>query len=156
MVKVYMWRCNYHPDMEKLRELLRKVTHMQKLNILQQTKDGWDRTALHEAAYRDDAEMITTILSSLQSSDRLRLVVMKNGDDSTPLHEAASKGHRESVDAILNLLSEGQLKQLLTEEGINGKTALGVSSMSGKTHILVFRSLSIILAPEKFKSIQSL
>ena len=68
MMRDYVRKSEYHPDIEKLRELLSKVTDEQKLNTLLQTKISWtDRTALHVAANRDDAEMITTILSSLSS-----------------------------------------------------------------------------------------
>ena len=65
MMREYERNPEYHLDIEKLRELLSKVTDEQKLNILQQTKNRWDgKTALHEAVYRDDAEVIATIISS--------------------------------------------------------------------------------------------
>ena len=122
----------YHRDIGKLRELLSKVTDEQKLNILQQTKDGLDMTALDEAAYRDDAEMITTILSSLQSSDRLDLLMMRDDVMCIPLHLAASEGHIESVKAILNSLTADQQMLLLTVQGgCHGETA--VETTSGKT-----------------------
>ena len=127
MMRQYVRRSEY-PDTEKLRELLSKVTDKEKLNILQQTKIRWDMTALHEAAYRDDAEMITTILSSLQSSDRLKLLMMRDNMTRTSLHAAASGSHTESVKAILNSLTADQQTQLLTEEGFCGKTAVDVSS----------------------------
>ena len=123
-----MRRSEYHPDTEKLRELLSQVTHEQKLDILQQTKDAWDRTALHKAANRDDAEMITTILSSLRSSDRLKLLMMRDILlEFTPLHRAARRGHTESVKAILNSLTADQQMQLLTEERC-GRTAVEITS----------------------------
>ena len=114
--------------MEKLRELLSKVTDEQKLNILQQTKSGRDRTALHVAAYRDDAEMITTILSSLQSSDRLKLLMMRDYEQHTPLHTTASMRQTESVKAILNSLTADQQMQLLAEEDEDGETAVEMAS----------------------------
>ena len=114
--------------MEKLRKLLSKVTDEQKLNILQQTKSGRDRTALHLAAYRDNAEMITTILSSLQSSDRLKLLMMRDDDKCTPLHLAAWRGHTESVKAILNSLTADQQMQLLAVEDGYDKTAVEMAS----------------------------
>ena len=123
-----MRRCNYHPDIEKLRELLSKVTDAQKLNILQQTKDEWYSTALHEAADRDDAEMITTILSSLQSEDRLKLLMMRDNVKCTSLHAAASEGHTESVKAILNSLTADQQMQLLAVEDEDGETAEKMAS----------------------------
>ena len=131
IVKEYVRRCNYHPDMEKLRELLSKVTDEQKLNILQQTKSERYSTALRKAAERDDAEMITTILSYLQPSDRLRLLMMKDNVKRTPLHEAASEGHTESVKAILNSLTADQQMQLLIAECRDYKTA--VEWASGET-----------------------
>ena len=128
MMREYVRRSEYHPDMEKLRELLSKVTDEQKLNILQQTKSERHSTALHEAAYRGDAEMITTILSSLQSVNRLKLLMMKNYLKHTPLHLAALRGHTESVKAILNSLTADQWMQLLTEEGKFGVTSFQLAS----------------------------
>ena len=134
IVKEYVRRCNYHPDMEKLRELLSKVTDEQKLNILQQTKSERYSTALHKAADRDDAEMITTILSYLQPSDRLRLLMMKDNVKRTPLHEAASEGHTESVKVILNSLTADQQMQLLTAEKYwHGTCRTAADMASGQT-----------------------
>ena len=132
MISVYGRRSEYHPDKEKLRDLLSKVTDEQKLNILQQTKIGRDRTALHEAAYRDDVEMIAIILSSLQSEDRLKLLMMRI-ERCTPLHAAAVwGGHKESVKAVLNSLTADQQMQLLAVEGGRvGQTA--VERASGET-----------------------
>ena len=115
-----MRRWCYHPDTEKLRELLSKVTDEQKLNILQQTKSRRScMTALHVAAYRDDAKMINTILSSLQCSDRLKLLMMENYEKRIPLHIAAQRGHTESVKAILSSLqSSDRLKPLMMKNRI--------------------------------------
>ena len=131
-MKKYVRNSEYHPDIEKLRDLLSKVTDEQKLNILQQTKSEKDRTALHAAERIADAEVITTILSSLQSSDRLKLLMMKDYWMFTPLHAAAWRGHTESVKAILNSLTADQQMQLLTEEdGWLRETA--VEKASGET-----------------------
>ena len=123
-----MRRSEYHPDMKKLRELLRKVTDEPKLNILQQTKIGRDMTALHVAAYRGDSAMMTTILSSLQSSDRLKLLMMRDHFWCTPLHTAAFEGHTESVKALLNSLTADQQMELLSAEDKDGKTAVEMAS----------------------------
>ena len=131
MMREYVRSSKYHRDIEKLRELLSKVTDEQKLNILQQTKSEKDRTALHAAERIADAEVITTILSSLQSSDRLKLLMMKDYWMFTPLHAAAWRGHTESVKAILNSLTADQQMQLLTAEDLYGKTA--VEWASGET-----------------------
>ena len=128
MMREYVRRSEYHPDIEKLRELLSKVTDEQKLNILQQTKSEKDRTALHVAAYRGDAEMITTILSSIQTADRLKSLMMRDFIKRTPLHAAAWRGHTESVKAILNSLTADQQMQLLTEGDRYGKTAVEMAS----------------------------
>ena len=127
MMREYV-RGSEYPDIEKLRELLSKVIDEQKLNILQQSKSEEDNTALHEAAYRDDAEMITTILSSIQFSDRLKPLMMKDIMQDTPLHLAALEGHTESVKAILDSLTADQQMQLLTEEDEDGKTAEEMAS----------------------------
>ena len=126
----------YHPDIEKLRDLLSKVTNERKLNILQQTKSESGVTVLHIAADRGDAEMIKTILSSLQSEDRLKLLMMRDVMKRTPLHRAASEGDTESVKALLNSLTADQQIHLLPEEDVYGKTA--VEMASGETADLLF------------------
>ena len=83
---------------------------------------------IHEAAYRGDAEMITTILSSLQSSDRLEPLMMRGDDKRTPLHTAVWGGHTESVKAILDSLTAVQQMQLLTVEDEDGETAVEMTS----------------------------
>ena len=127
-MREYVRSSKYLPDIEKLRELLSKVTYEQKLNILQQTKSERHSTALRKAAYRDDAEMITTILSSLQSSDRLKLLMMRDNMKHTALHIAALRCHTESVKAILDTLTAAQQIQLLTAEDGYGKTAVEMAS----------------------------
>ena len=127
-MREYVRSSEYHPDIEKLRELLSKDTNEQKLNILQQTKNRSDETALHKAAYRGDADVITTILSSLQSSDRYYFLFMGDFRELTPLHTAASEGHTESVKAILNSLTADQQMKLLTEEDRYDKTAVEMAS----------------------------
>ena len=150
-MREYVRESEYHPDMEKLRELLSKVTDALKLNILQQTKGKWtDRTALHKAAGRDDAEMITTILSSLQSSYRLQLLMMKDNMRCTSLHKAASVDHTESVKAILSSLTADQQIQLLTAEDEDGETA--VEMASGETaDVLIRYSMNAIREARKGK-----
>ena len=151
MMREYVRRSEYHPDIEKLRELLSKVTDGQRLNILQCSRRGHRESiiksfgphylpiptgeecdrVLDKAAYRDDAEMITTILSSLQSSDRLKLLMMRDDMKRTSLHRAASAGHTESVKTILNSLTADQQMQLLPVEDVDGETA--VEMAFGKT-----------------------
>ena len=130
MMREYASNSKYQPDMEQLRDLLSKVTDEQKLNILQQSKSERYSTALHEAADRGDAEMLTTILSSIQSSDRLKLLMMRDFRKHTPLHTAARRGHTESVKAILNSLTADQQMQLLTVERdwYGNKTAVEMAS----------------------------
>ena len=153
MLEKYVRRWyEYDPDIKKLRELLSKVTDEQKLNILQQTKDWWDRTALHEAAYRDDAQMITTILSSFQSSDRLKLLTMRDYRQRTPLHAAVWRGHTDSVKAILNSLTADQQMQLLTVEDGSWRGKIAVEMASGETSdVLIRYSMNAIRETRKGK-----
>ena len=81
--------------------------------------------------------MITTILSSLQSSDRLKLLMMRDNMKPTPLHIAAWGGHTESVKAILNSLTADQQMLLLTVNDRDGETA--VEMASGETADLLIR-----------------
>ena len=150
MTRDYVRESGYHPDEKKLRDLLSQVTYEQKLNILQETKNRWVETALHEAARRGDAEMITTILSSLQSEDRLKLLMLKECRGCTPLQKAAHIGNTKSVKAILNSLTADHQMQLLTAEDEDGETA--VESASGKTaDVLIRYSVNAIRRVKKGK-----
>ena len=149
MMREYVRNFEYHPDIEKLRDLLSKVTDEQKLDILQHTHCMRVWTALHRAAHRGDAEMITIILSSFQSEDRLKLLMMRGYIRFTPLHAAASEDHTESVKAILNSLTADQQMQLLTEEWY-GATA--VEMASGETaDVLIRYSMNAIRETRKGK-----
>ena len=127
MVTAYVQRSKHRADVVKLRELLGKVTDDQKLSILRQIKNIWDMTALHEAACRDDAKMITTILSTLQSSDRLKLLMKLDVSGCTPLHKAAARSCKKSVKAVLDSLTAQQQLQLLTKKRA-GDTAIEMAS----------------------------
>ena len=128
-MREYVRNSEYHPDIKKLRELLSKVTDEKKLNILKQTTSRLTGgTALHAAADRGDAEMIATILSSLQSSYRLKLLMMRDDDNNTPLHAAAQGGHTESVRAILTSMTADQQIELLAAERWDCKAAVDMAS----------------------------
>ena len=151
MMREYTRGWCYHPDIEKLRELLSKVTDEQKLNILLQTKAGLDRTAPHKAAYRNDAEMITTILSAFQSADRIKFLMMENYQKRTPLHVAVCRGHTESVKAMLNSLTADQQMQLLAVEDWDSETAAEMAS--GETaEVLIRYSMNSIRETRKGKN----
>ena len=122
----YLKSSEYHLDIKQLREKLRYVRDEKKLNILQHTTDWCTGiTALHIAAYRDDAEMITTVLSSLKSTDRLKLLMKKDFIKRTPLHVAVAGGHEESLMALLCTLTAPQKVQLLKDEDLSTKLLIG-------------------------------
>ena len=121
-----------YPDMKKLREVLTQLSDQQKLHILQQ-KYSVLGTPLHYAADRDHTEIISTLLTSLQSSaDRLKLlmVIIALG---TPLHYAAYCGHTESVKMILDCLTADQQIQIMSVQSISGETAIQCAVKGGHT-----------------------
>ena len=113
--------------------LLSKVSDKRKLTILQRTGNKLSRsTALHEAAERGHNKVISTILSSFQSSTKLHpLLIEKN----TPLHVAVSKCNLEPVMTILDSLPISQQIRLLTAERNDGQTPLGIASARIKTEL---------------------
>ena len=120
-----------YPDMKKLREVLTQLSGQKKLHLLQQKYSGW-RTPLHRAAEKDHTEIISTLLTSLQSSaDRLKLlmVIIALG---TPLHYAAYCGHTESVKMILDSLTADQQIQLMSVQWWD-KTAIQIAESEGDT-----------------------
>ena len=128
MLAVYVKECerssNYLPNMVKLRELLSDVTNEQRMIVL---LGGCGMSALHWAAYRNHPEMITTILSSLNSSEKFNILTAEVYRHRTPLHVAAQWGSAESVDAILNSLKSKQQLQLLKVQK-DGETAIEMAS----------------------------
>ena len=140
MMREYVRTSEYHADMEKLRELLSKLTDEQKLNILQQTKsEVAGMTALHKAAQRGHAEVLNTVLFTLQSSDRLKVFLDKDYMKRTPLHEAASGGHTESMKAILDSLAADEQIQLMTEQEWYSKTAVEMASGETLDALIAYR-----------------
>ena len=79
-------------------------------------------TALHKAAQRGHADVLKTNLSTLQSSDRLKVLMAKDYMKRTPLHEAVFSDQTESVKAILDSLRTDEQLQLLKEQEWYGKT----------------------------------
>ena len=118
-----------YPDMKKLREVLTLLSDQQKLHLLQQNYSGW--RLLHWAAYRDHTEIISTLLTSLQSSaDRLKLLMVM---EETPLHEAAIFGHTKMVKVILDCLTTDQQIHLMSVQNRWDTTAIQMAEHEGKT-----------------------
>ena len=125
-----LWPSSVYPDMDKLRKVLTQLSDQQKLHILQQRYSVFG-TPLDYAAVRDHTEIISTLLTSLQSSAyRLKLLmVYKN----TPLHAAAHWGNTESVKMILDCLTADQQIQLMSVQDWDGKTIIQRADHRGQT-----------------------
>ena len=105
MMRQYCGIPSVCPDMKKLREVLTLLSDQQKLHVLQQVYFVW-WTPLLWAASSDHTEIISTLLTSLQSSaDRLKLLMVS---EYTPLHRAADWGRTQSVKIILDCLTADQ------------------------------------------------
>ena len=125
------WPSSVYPDMKKLREVLTQLSDEQKLHILRQMYLGL-RTTLYFAAGRGHTEIISTLLTSLQSSaDRLKLLMVSK--HSTPLHAAALYGHTESVKMILDCLTADQQIQIMSVQDYWGETAIQWAENWGHT-----------------------
>lgn len=138
MLRDYVTQSEY-PSNERLRDLLNKVPDRQKLKILQKSYGPDDKsqfsgrgTPLHTAVERGDSEMIANILSSLQSSDRLKLLMAKRY---TPLHRAVRGSDKESVKAILNSLTLGQQLGLLSAEWGSKTATKWASAMRSEYYV---------------------
>ena len=123
------WPSSVYPDMKKLREVLTQLSDQQKLHILQQKYSGW--IPLRHAAYRDHTEIISTLLTSLQSSaDRLKLLMVYKG---TPLHVAVRFGRTESAKMMLDCLTADQQIQLMSVQNRWDRTAIQMAENEGHT-----------------------
>ena len=123
MMRQYRYRdesSSVYPGMSKLREVLTLLSDQQKLHILQQRYFLF--RPLEWAAGGDDTEMISTLLTSLQSSAyRLKLLMVNDGF--TPLHVATCCGHTESVKMILDCLTADQQIRIMSVQ-CGGETAI--------------------------------
>ena len=128
-----MWRyCKrfVYPDAKKLREVLTQLSDQQKLYLLQQEYLGWG-PSLYCAARRDHTEIISTLLTSIQSSaNRLKLLMVY---EHTPLHAATFFGHTNSVKMILGCLTADQQIQIMSvqDDSWGGKTAIQYAKNDG-------------------------
>ena len=130
MMTQYCRSPSVYPDMKKLREVLTQLSDQQKLHLLQQEiYPLW--TPLHCAARRDHTEIISTLLTSLQSSAyRLKLLMVSKYN--TPLHTAAGLGHTESVKMILDCLTDDHQLQIMSVQSA-GMTAIQIAEECSHT-----------------------
>ena len=118
-----------YPDMDKLREVLTQLSDEQKLQLLQQRYLGL--RPLYFAAIRDHMEIISKLLTSLQSSAyRLKLLMVY---EHTPLHAAAYHGHTKSVKMILDCLTAEQQILIMSVQRCRGETAIQLAERGGHT-----------------------
>ena len=64
------------PDIERLKNLLCKVSDDQRYELLSAITDDYRNTALIVAAGRGHTELCVTLLSSLPPADRLKLILV--------------------------------------------------------------------------------
>ena len=103
VMRGYVSRSEYHPDIETLRELLSKVTDEQKLNILLMMKDDMKRTPIHQAADRGHKELVKVIFISLSAEQREQLLRQKDCYGNTAIGVAS--GEEKAIDEAYNALS---------------------------------------------------
>ena len=122
-----------YPDVNEVKEVLTQLSDEQKLDILEQLHLYTITTPLHCAAYRNHPEIITTLLMSLQTENRLPQLLMDKC--STPLHTASERGNIESVKMILDCLTADQQIQLMSVQDYLGYTAIQCAKRRGHTYI---------------------
>ena len=134
MMTQYCDRSSVYPDMNQLEAVLNQLTDEEKLHILKQRHPVL--TPLRCAAGRDHTEIISTLLTSLQSSaDRLKLLMVYTN---TPLHAAARWGHTESVNEILEpdrLTAVHRI--LIMSVQCGGETAVQLAERRGHTATVI-------------------
>ena len=118
------------PDIERLKYLLSKVSGDQRYELLLSISDRVGDTVLRVAAGRGHRELCVTLLSSLPSADRLKLILVNMH---TALHAAAYQDHTETVSGILSCLTAEQQLQLLFKQDSDGNTAFHQAALNGLT-----------------------
>ena len=113
-------------DTESAKKLLTKVSEDLSYELLD--SDGC--RVLAEAADRGHTELCVTLLSSLPSADRLKLILLEKF---TALHWAAYQGYTETVSGILNCLTADQQLQLLFTQDSDGITSPHYAALTGST-----------------------
>ena len=131
--------------MENVKNLLRKVSDDQRYELLSSIRHSVSGdTVLTRAATRGHTELCVTLLSSLPSADRLKLII---ANKHAALHWAAFMGHTETVSGILNCLTVDQRLQLICTQNNHGDTALKRAAREGHTEIV--RTMLGHLTPEQ-------
>ena len=127
----YMLReyCDYElPAIEELRDVLSRLSNQQKIDILQ-TKYSHDVfTPLYCAGWWGHTEILSTLLTSVESADRMKLLLPQL----PPLLTAAWYGHTESVKVILDCLTADHQLQVMSAQWYGG-TLIQWAEMWGKT-----------------------
>ena len=139
--------CNHYrniPDIESIRNLLTKVSEDLRYELFSSITDSDGDTVLAEAAWRGHTELCITLLSSLPSADRLKLILVNKH---TALHWAADGGHTETVSGILTCLTAEQQLQLLFKQDSDGNTALHYAAQEGRTETV--KTMIDNLTPEQ-------
>lgn len=132
IISQYCSSPSVYPDVFKLRRLLSNIPDdIQRITILQQEYIP-SKTALWWAASRDDTEIITTLIRSIQPVNRLNLLL---NDRWAPLHVAAGLGHTQSVKRILDCLTSEQKFELLIVQN-NEETVIHEAAKHGHTNVI--------------------
>ena len=129
---------------ESVENLLTQVSEDLRYELLSAKTDDSRDTVLAEAAWRGHTELCVTLLSSLPSADRLKLILVNKR---TALHAAAYEGYTETISGILNCLTAEQQVKLLSTENSDGKTALHYAAHEGHTDEM--KTLIANLTPEQ-------
>ena len=120
-----------YPDIERLKNLLNKVSGDQSYKLLSSIRDYDNNTMLTLAArQRRNTEVCVTLLSSLTPAGRLKLILVNKF---TALHQASYEGHTDTVSGILNCLTAEQQLQLVFTQDSDGNTALHDAAQGGST-----------------------
>jgi hypothetical protein len=104
---------NKLPEIEELRDVLSQLSNQQRIDILQKKYPLW-YTPLNCASYGSGAEILSTLLTSVESADRMKLLL-----PTYPLlHAAAWCGHTESVKVILDSLTADQQLKIMSVQDL--------------------------------------
>lgn len=119
-----------------LRQHLKGISPEQALQLLGTVRDSHQGTVIHVAAERDDVELLTCFLDSLNADQLCKLVFVQDANGSTALHHIARSGNIKVVTHICSAITSEQRYELLRIQDKIGYAPLHAAAKTGQSDLI--------------------
>ena len=112
-------------DIAGLRGMIPEGLSEYRIMELLERRDGRGYTALHVAAERNNAVLVTYLLGLLSRMNRVKFILMKDNYEQSALHKAAALGHVEIANLLLFAIDcSVEQRKLIEQKDFAGRTPL--------------------------------